>query len=71
VQLDKIDLAIIDFSTLIKCEPKNSNHYYSRAVCYHKIENFKLAIIDLNYVIENFPTAKAYFNRGNIFYKYR
>jgi tetratricopeptide (TPR) repeat protein len=66
--MGKYNDAITFFTKNIEFDSDNVSIYQNRAVCFHKIQNFDMAINDLDFVIKKKPTALAYFNRGNMFY---
>lgn len=46
------DKAVIEFTKLIEIDPDNADHYYARGSCYYHIEQYDLAISDVNMAIE-------------------
>lgn len=61
----KYDLAIKDYSTSLKLDPKDLGVLYSRANTYLEMENFKKAIDDYSTIIDLKPTyPNIYFDRA-------
>ncbi|MCK1394840.1 tetratricopeptide repeat protein [Bradyrhizobium sp. 1] len=59
------ELAVADYSELIKLYPRNVYAYYSRAYSYHQLGELERAIADYGEVIGLNPKdQRAYYNRG-------
>ncbi len=64
----EVELAIEDYTQVIKLNPDFAQAYYQRGLAYAKKGEIKLAIADYTKAIEIKPNyADAYYNRGGAF----
>jgi tetratricopeptide (TPR) repeat protein len=65
VSLGFYDLAIDDYSSILKFDPHNVDAFYNRGLAYEKTGRFKAAIADFDEVIRQYPYyEKAHLHRG-------
>ena len=60
--------AITDLTKVIEINPRDSDAYLRRGICYRYLEYFDHAIQDYNKAIEINPRyAETYYNRGGVY----
>lgn len=67
--IDKWELSLADLTTLIKCQPRESNHYVRRGAVLKHLKRAREAEQDFTRAIELRPTVGNYSKRG-AFYNY-